>query len=105
MQPEVGDLSGQVEVEHTGLYPGDPGAFAAPGAPYPRPLLRGVGPRRWRVSVGRRALRGVAGRHDVEGALGEARPQHLLVELADAGLGYLLDDRPALRQPEPRHPV
>ena len=39
---------------------------------------------------------------DVELVVGVAGAQHLLVELADAGLGHLGDERPPLRQPELR---
>src|ERR1700704_4592675 len=41
---------------------------------------------------------------DVQRTLTELQAQHLLVELADAGLGDLADERPAFRHPPPRHP-
>src|SRR5262245_61617946 len=42
---------------------------------------------------------------DGQGALGVARPQHLLVELADARLRHLDDEGPALRKPPARDPL
>src|SRR3954452_21821938 len=50
--------------------------------------------------VGVQAEASVPAVHHVVAAIGVLRPDDFLVELADACLGHLVDERPALRKPE-----